>query len=99
MLTAEQILATLEQHREALHELGVERIGLFGSFRRGEADQGSDIDLLVRLRTLSFFTGYMRVLLYLEEVFGRPVDLVLENSVREELRQQIMDEVLYAEGV
>ena len=50
-------------------------------------------------RAHGYVDGYMRVLLYLEEVFGRPVDLVLENSVREELLQQIMDEVLYAEGV
>jgi len=95
VLTAEEILETLTHHQDALQELGVERIGLFGSYRRGEADESSDIDLLVRLRTASFYTGYQRVQQYLEDVFRRPVDLVTESGLRAEIRQTVLEEVLY----
>ena len=35
-LTAESILGTLAEHRERIRSLGIRRIGLFGSFVRGE---------------------------------------------------------------
>jgi hypothetical protein len=33
---------------------------------------------------------------YLEDLFGRPCDLVLEESLKERLRGSVMGEVLYA---
>jgi len=41
----------------------------------------------------------MQVKFYLEDLLGRPVDLVLEESLREELRPTVLDEVLYAQGL
>lgn len=98
-LTAAEIISRLESHADELRGMGVEKIGVFGSHARGEADPASDIDLLVKLRELSFFNGYMRVKLYLEDLLGHPVDLALEDSLREELRPHILGEVIYAEGI
>jgi len=47
----------------------------------------------------SSFRDFMRLKFYLEELLARPVDLVLEESLREELRPTILSEVLYAEGI
>jgi hypothetical protein len=98
-LTAAEIVGRLDSHAAELREKGVEKIGLFGSYARGEADPASDIDVLVKLREMSFFNGYMRVKLYLEDLLGHPVDLVQEDSLREELRPYILGEVIYATGV
>ncbi len=95
-LDPRRIVATLTAHAEALRAMGVERIGVFGSHVRGEAGPASDVDILVRLSQPSF-RDFMRLKFYLEELLARPVDLVLEESLREELRPTVLSEVLYAE--
>lgn len=78
--------------------MGVVKIGLFGSYRRNETNPESDIDLLVTLARPSF-DDYMVVKLYLEDLFGRKVDLIPETGLRTELRPGILGEVVYAEGI
>jgi uncharacterized protein len=75
--------------------MGVRKIGLFGSFKRGEARQKSDIDILVLLEKPTF-DSYMEVKFYLEDLFGRKVDLVMEEAIKPRLRPYILDEVEYA---
>jgi len=77
--------------------MGVERIGVFGSAARGEADAASDIDILVKLADVSF-RNFMRLKHALEDLLGRPVDLVLEESLRDEVRSTVLNEVIYAKG-
>ncbi len=56
-------------------EYGVERLALFGSFARAQADENSDIDLLVQLsRSLGF--KFIQLADYLESKLGREVDLL-----------------------
>lgn len=98
-LSADAILSMLNAQADDLRQMGVIRIGVFGSHVRGEADPASDIDILVELREMSFFNGFMRVKLYLEELLGRTVDLVSKEGLREELKPHILNEVIYAEGV
>lgn len=98
VLTPEAVVEALNSHAEELRKLGVAKIGLFGSQRRGEARPDSDIDILVTLKRPSF-NDYMDIKLYLEGVFGRTVDLVLEESLRPELRPVILSEVMYASHV
>jgi len=97
-LDAQTILDALEEHSEKLYELGARKIGLFGSFVRGEQKPESDIDILVTMASPDYF-AFTDVMFYLEDLFGRKVDLVPEKNVREELRPYIMSEVVYAERV
>ena len=97
-LTAQEILDKLNEHAAALREMGVLRVGLFGSYARGEARTNSDIDLLVNLKEdLSLYKGYMPIKHYLEDLFSREVDLVEEQTLKEHLRPAVMEEVIYAE--
>lgn len=96
--TAIEILQTLTQHVARLREFGVVRIGLFGSAARGEAEPGSDIDILVELSQPTL-TGYVGLKLYLEEILNRPVDLATLDNLRAELRPTILNEVIYAQGI
>ena len=45
--TKEDVLAFVQQNRAQSISFGVKRMGLFGSFLRGEQNRGSDIDVLV----------------------------------------------------
>jgi excisionase family DNA binding protein len=85
--------------REAVPDMrerfGVRRIGVFGSAARGEAGPKSDVDVLVEFEDPAF-DRYMDLKFYLEDLFGRPCDLVLEESLKEDLRGSVMNEVLFA---
>jgi uncharacterized protein len=96
--TVRQILDTLEAHVFDLRRMGVERMGLFGSIVHGEADPASDIDILVRLGQSSF-RNFMQVKFYLEDLLGQPVDLVLEEALREKLRPTVLSEAVYVQGL
>lgn len=97
-LTGETILDALNRHADELRAMGVERIGVFGSHARGEGQPGSDVDILVSLAEHTF-DAYMDVKLFLEDLFGREVDLVLADSLKPALRPQILADVQYAADV
>ena len=94
-LTRERRLELLRSSHEALRGIGVRDIALFGSFVRGEQTDESDVDILVDLADARFDT-YMDVKLFLEDLLGRTVDLVLRDSVKPRLRRQILNEVIRA---
>jgi hypothetical protein len=80
---------------EIENKFGVRKIGIFGSAARGEAGPASDIDVLVELEDPTF-DRYMDLKFFLEDLFGRPCDLVLEDSLKEGIRMKALGEVLYA---
>ena len=66
--TKQEILNVLDEHRADLRELGVSKIGLFGSFVRGEQHPDSDIDLLVEFEPgRKTFDSFMELAFF----FGR----------------------------
>lgn len=94
-LTRDTILGLLRSHREKLESLGVRDIALFGSFVRGEESPTSDIDILVQLVDSRFDT-YMDVKFYLEDLFGRSIDLVVNDAIKPRLRKRIVSEAIRA---
>lgn len=74
----------------------VEKIGIFGSYSRGEERTDSDIDVLVEFRETSF-NNYMGLLHYLEERYDRKIDLVTVAALHERLRPTILAEVKWCE--
>jgi hypothetical protein len=92
------VLAELAQNRAYLQSIGVRSIGLFGSYRTGTARADSDMDFLVDLAQPTL-NRYMDVKFWLEDRFGRPVDLVLADTIKARLRPIILQEVVYATGL
>jgi predicted nucleotidyltransferase len=93
----DDVLRLIEQNQATLRRLGVRRLGLFGSYARGEAIPGSDLDFVVELSENSF-DAYMDAKMFLEELFRSRVDLVTMSSIKPRLLPIIQQEAIYASG-
>ena len=74
---------------ELQSRFGVTQLALFGSTARDAATSDSDIDILVAFDGPATSKRYFGVQFYLEDLLGRPVDLVTEKALRPELRSYI----------
>ncbi len=76
---------------------GVERIGIFGSYARGEETSSSDVDVLVEFEQgRKTFDNFIELKFFLEDLFGRSVDLVTIQALKPQLKDSILHEVQYA---
>ncbi|GBC99629.1 hypothetical protein HRbin17_02158 [bacterium HR17] len=91
----EEIERILREHKEELREkYGVREIGLFGSYVRGEQHKRSDVDILVEFEVVPGLLKFIELENYLSRLLGVRVDLVRRASIREELRERILSEVV-----
>lgn len=74
---------------------GVTALALFGSTVRDAARDTSDVDVLVSFDGPATSERYFGVQFYLEDLFGRPVDLVTAKALRPELRPHIEREAAH----
>jgi predicted nucleotidyltransferase len=88
----------LKKHEDTIKKkYHVRKIGIFGSFARGEEKEGSDIDVLVVFEKGSkTFDNYMDLKFFLEDLFHRKIDLVTVEALRPQLKDDILREVVYA---
>lgn len=95
-LNTDSILSMLKVYYICnFNRLGIERIGLFGSFARGEAGADSDIDIIISLKKPNLFL-YSQIADNLETVFGRRVDLVSAKAHHtEKFKEQLEKEAIY----
>ncbi len=94
--TKQDILNVIDQNRSVLRALGVIKIGLFGSFVRGEQHQESDIDLLIEFETgRKTLDTFMELSFFLEEVLQRRIELVTLESLSPYIGPHILKEVEY----
>ena len=95
-----QLEPLINRHRSRLHDLcllyGVEQLELFGSGVRGDFDPlNSDLDFIVRMKDprqagiARRFCGFADAL---EDLFGRPVDLLTEAMIRNPLFQSEVEQ-------
>jgi predicted nucleotidyltransferase len=90
-----EIKKIIKQHRNILADrYGIAIVGIFGSYVRGEQEQRSDIDLLADILRLISLLEMVGAEIYLSEVLEIKVDLVPKRSVREELRNNILEEAV-----
>ncbi len=94
----QKIKNALRQIRgELKHKYGVRRIGLFGSLVREDEQIVRDVDLLVEFeRPVGLL--FIHLADYLEEVLGRPVDLVTLMAIKENRRASVLEDVEYVEA-
>ena len=92
----DETVALLREHKAVLAErFGVVALALFGSTVRDEAAPGSDIDILVRFDRPADPECYFGTQFYIEDLLHRPVDLVTDKALREELRPYVEAEAVH----
>jgi uncharacterized protein len=90
-----EIKSIIQSHKvEFAEKYGVSEIGIFGSVVRGEAREGSDLDVLVCFdRPISLF-GIMDLEFQLEELVENRVDIVMKRSLKPRIGKHILREVV-----
>jgi len=93
-MTKDEIIKLLREHRADLERLDVKSLALFGSVARGEAGKNSDVDFLVEFSGKATFDRYMTLKLLLEDLLGRPVDLITQKALRPQMRPEVEKEAV-----
>lgn len=79
-----------------LHEkYHVKKLGIFGSFARGEQNPESDIDMIVEFESPVGFFEFIRLENYLSETLGAKVDLVTERALKPSIKESVLKETVY----
>ena len=96
MRTSDEIKEILLSHLEFIRkDYHVKQIGIFGSYVSGNANENSDVDILVEFSKPIGLIEYIKLEEYLEEKIGLKVDLVLKDGIKPGLREIIIEQVVY----
>lgn len=95
--TKQDILSVIRQNESHLRTLGVKRIGLFGSFVRGDQRTNSDIDFLVEFEPgRKSFDNFINLSFLMKDLLRRHVEIVTLESLSPYIGPHILAEVEYA---
>ncbi len=97
MAASELILKTIRSKKRELKKFGIQRIGLFGSYARGEQTEDSDIDILVDFDPeKENFDNLMAVYDLIERLFkNQRIEIVSKNGLSPYIGPKILKEVKY----
>ena len=96
-MTKNEILDFLRSHKPEMQKrFGVVSIGLFGSYAREEADENSDINLVVRIESENRFRSFFGLKYFLEDSLHRKIDLGIESTLKPVVKERIQNEIEYA---
>jgi predicted nucleotidyltransferase len=93
-MVLDEALTLLRAHLAELQELGIGSLSLFGSVVRDEAGAESDVDLLIEFSKPVGLFEFLDAKSYLEAILGASVDLVTEDALKPQLRDEILAEAV-----
>jgi uncharacterized protein len=95
MYTLQSILETLRQHKPELQrKYPVSRLGVFGSYARGEATSQSDIDIAVEI-SAPMGLNFIAMADEIEALFGIKTDVVTKRSIKPEYLHNLEKDIVY----
>ena len=100
MKTREQILTFISQNRKLLQEkYHIVRIGIFGSYSRGEQNIHSDLDLLIEFEdnTPDLYDLKMQLKDFFHKNLGIDIDICREKYIKSRIKNSILKEAIYAD--
>jgi predicted nucleotidyltransferase len=98
--TRDQILTFLTQNKKLFRDkYHIIRIGLFGSYARGDQTSKSDIDLLIEFEenTQDLYELKIQIKDYFKEKLGLEVDICREKYIKTRIKSSILKETVYAD--
>jgi predicted nucleotidyltransferase len=96
MKVLKEIEEILRRYRPFLGEkFKVKEIGIFGSYARDEESEESDVDILVEFSE-PIGWEFFDLKEFLQEILGKEVDLVTMKALRPQMKDKILEEVVYA---
>ncbi len=91
------VFSVLKNHKnEIFSKYSVKRIGIFGSYAKGQQKEESDVDVLVEFEKPTF-DNFMELSFFLEGLFGKKVDLLTPKSLSPYMRPYVEKEVVWCE--
>ena len=94
--TKENVLELIRSNQDKIRSYGVRKLGLFGSFVRGEQKPESDIDLLVEFQQdKKSFDNFIQLAFFLEEILESRVELITIDALSPYIGPHIIKEVEY----
>ncbi len=95
MMTRNDIINRLRELKPELRkEYSIKNIALFGSYSDDTFTENSDIDLLVELEK-PIGWKFLSLEIYLEKILGRKIDLVTKNALKDQIRDEILNQVQF----
>lgn len=96
-MSKNDLIKAIQGNKDTLKAYGVKSVGIFGSFAASRQTAASDIDVLVEFKKEGkTFDNYMGLKLFLEELFGRRVDLVIKDTLKARIKDRVLSETAYA---
>jgi uncharacterized protein len=87
-------IVTVLQGQMIRSRFGIKSLSLFGSVARNEATQESDLDFIVNFDGVITFDRYMDLKIFLEDLFGKKIDLAIEDTLKPQIRQKILEDAI-----
>jgi len=96
-LAKKQLVGYFKEHKQEFADsYGIVSVGIFGSAIRDELKESSDIDIAIEMipgkKNLRNFFAFKR---FLEQQFGRKVDLGIESALKPAVRNSIQKDIVY----
>jgi uncharacterized protein len=87
-------IVSILQGQMVRSRFGIKSLFLFGSVARNEGTQESDLDFVVNFDGMITFDRYMDLKIFLEDLFGKKIDLAIEDTLKPQIRQKILEEAI-----
>ncbi len=87
-------IVSILQGQMVRSRFGIKSLFLFGSVARNEANQESDLDFIVNFDGAITFDRYMDLKIFLEDLFGKKIDLAIEDTLKPQIRAKILEEAI-----
>ena len=97
MTTLKRIKEVLSEEKRKMHKLGINKVGVFGSYISGNIKENSDVDILIDILPDSSLTLFSLIdlELYLSEKLNTKIDLVIKSDLKPNISKKILSEVQY----
>ncbi len=96
-MTQKEIISTLRSLKSKYRNDGIEILGLFGSYARGEASERSDVDVLIELQDgiTQIYEKKSHLKKELESLLHTPVDIVRQKYLKPYAKEIVLSETAY----